>query len=90
MISAKITIEGKVQGVWFRDYVKKSANKMNLTGWVKNNIDGSVSAEVEGDKQVITVLIEKIKIGSPLSKVKEVTVEWKEFFNTYKSFEIIR
>ena len=90
MISAGILVTGKVQGVWFRDFVWKSAIKLNLKGWVKNNLDGSVAVEVEGDKSTIEELITKIKIGSPLSKVENVKVNWKEFDNKYQSFKIIR
>ncbi|MCJ7802034.1 MAG: acylphosphatase, partial [Candidatus Marinimicrobia bacterium] len=44
MKSAEILVTGKVQGVWFRDFVKKNANVLNLNGWVKNNPDGTVGA----------------------------------------------
>lgn len=90
MISASIRVSGKVQGVWFRDYVRKESIKLNLNGWVRNNKDGSVSVEVEGDKQIIKDLIEKIKIGTPMSEVKDVSIEWREFENKYKSFKIVR
>jgi len=90
MINSKLKVIGKVQGVWFRDYVRKSASKLYLNGWVKNEIDGSVIAEVEGEKPVIEKLIEKIKIGSPFSKVEKVDVEWIEFEEKYRSFKIIR
>ena len=90
MISAKININGKVQGVWFRDYVKRSAKELNLTGWVKNNSDGSVSVEVEGKKEIVKQLIDKIRVGSPLSRVDNVAVEWQKFDNKYNIFKIIR
>ncbi len=90
MISAKINVNGKVQGVWFRDYVKRSAKELDLTGRVKNNSDGSVSVEVEGKKEIVKQLIDKIRIGSPLSRVDNVTVDWQKFENKYNFFEIIR
>ena len=90
MISAKINVNGKVQGVWFRDYVKRSAKELDLTGWVKNNSDGSVNVEVEGKKEIVKQLINKIRIGSPLSRVDNVTVDWQKFENKYNFFEIIR
>jgi acylphosphatase len=90
MISAKIDVEGRVQGVWFRDYVRRSAEELGLKGWVKNNPDGSVSLEVEGDKKVINMLVEKINIGSPLSKVDRVNIEWFDFRDKYELFKIIR
>lgn len=90
MICAQINITGRVQGVWFRDYVSKSANRLKLRGWVKNELNGSVSAEVEGEKSIIEELIKRINVGSPLSKVKKVNLVWNEFENKYQSFRIIR
>lgn len=87
---AEILVMGRVQGVWFRDYVKKNAVVLHLNGWVKNNSDGTVGAAVEGEKNVINKLIDKIKIGSPLSKVEDVEINWQSFENKFNSFKIIR
>ena len=57
---------------------------------MKNNPDGSVSAAVEGEEGVINRLIDKIKIGSPLSKVEDVQVNWQTFENKFNSFKILR
>ena len=90
MKSAEILVIGKVQGVWFRDFVRKTATNLELKGWVKNNPDGSVSVSIEGEKDIVTKLIDKIQIGSPISKVKNVKVNWHSFENKYDSFKIIR
>ncbi|MFC1566180.1 acylphosphatase [Candidatus Neomarinimicrobiota bacterium] len=87
---AEILVTGKVQGVWFRDFVKKNANIQNLNGWVKNNPDGTVVAAIEGEKEIINKLIEQIKIGSLLSQVDDVKVSWQPFENKFNSFKIIR
>lgn len=86
---AEILVTGKVQGVWFRDFVKKNAVVLHLNGWVKNNSDGTVSAAVEGEKEIISQLINKLRIGSPLSKVQDVKVKWQPFENKFNSFKII-
>lgn len=86
---AEILVTGKVQGVWFRDFVKKNAAILDLNGWVKNNSDGTVSAAVEGEKEIINQLINKLRIGSPLSKVQDVKVKWQPFENKFNSFKII-
>ena len=86
----EILVTGRVQGVWFRDFVRKIATNLELNGWVKNNPDGSVSTAVEGEGGDINRLIEKIKIGSPLSKVENVKVNWQPFENKFNSFKIIR
>jgi acylphosphatase len=87
---AEILVTGKVQGVWYRDFVFKNAIALNLSGWVRNNSDGTVSAAVEGEEEIINQLIDKIKIGSPLSKVEDVKVNWQPFENKFNSFKIIR
>jgi acylphosphatase len=87
---AEILVAGKVQGVWFRDFVKKNATILNLNGWVKNNPDGTVMAVIEGEKEIINKLIEQIKIGSLLSQVDDVKVSWHPFENKFNSFKIIR
>ncbi len=87
---AEILVTGKVQGVWYRDFVFKNAIALNLSGWVRNNSDGTVSAAVEGEEEIINQLIDKIKIGSPLSKVEDVKVNWQPFKNKFNSFKIIR
>ena len=80
---------GKVQRVWFREFVRKTADNLEIYGWVKNNSDESVSAEAEGTLEHLNQLINKIKIGSPLSKVKNVQVDWIQYENKYKSFKIL-
>ena len=90
MDCAEIIASGKVQGVWFRDYVKRSAVGLNLKGWVKNNLDGTVTVEVEGEKKVIEELIELVRIGSPMSRVDSVSVNWFVTSNNYQEFKIIR
>ncbi len=86
----EILVIGRVQGVWFRDFVKKNADTLNLNGWVENNTDGSVVVGVEGEEEIINMLVEKVKLGSPLSKVEDVQVSWRTFENKFNSFKILR
>jgi acylphosphatase len=90
MQSAQILVIGVVQGVWFRDFVKRNAISLKLNGWVKNNPDGSVNVSVEGEKKIVNRLIDRVKIGSPMSKVEDVKVTWSPFQNKFNSFKIIR
>jgi acylphosphatase len=50
-IRAHLIIEGRVQGVWFRDSTRNEATRLNLTGWVKNRFDGSVELVAEGSRE---------------------------------------
>jgi len=82
-------IKGRVQGVMFRDFVKRNALKLGLFGFVKNMEDGSVSVVVKGSNDKILILVEKLKEGSILSKVEEVVVEDLEPQLDFDSFKIV-
>lgn len=90
MKSAEILVTGKVQGVWFRDFVRKAANNLELCGWVKNNPDGSVITALEGEENIIIRFVDNIKNGSQLSKVEDVKINWLPYENKFHSFKIIR
>lgn len=61
MIRQEIRFYGNVQGVGFRYNAKYGARALGLTGWVYNDYDGSVLMEVQGEKEVIDKLLEKIE-----------------------------
>ncbi len=86
--SASIIVSGIVQGVGFRWFVEREANKLQLCGWVKNLSNGNVAIEVEGDDALIRELIRTVKIGNRSSHVTGVEVEWGEFRGNYSSFSI--
>ena len=85
-ISFRVT--GKVQGVWFRAYTRDKALLLNVTGWVKNNDDGSVSGEAIGTIDNIELLIENLKNGSPNSFVKDVDVKDNPISQIVDGFDI--
>jgi acylphosphatase len=76
MTTIKVRIKGKVQGVFFRTYVQKEARKLGITGWIKNEEDGSVLLEACGEREKLNQLVKLINIGSPASKVEDVDVTW--------------
>ena len=83
----RIHVIGTVQGVWFRKYTKEAALGYNLLGLVKNEQDGNVYIEAEGDEKDLGSFIEWLYTGSPLSKVKEV--KWEEgSLQHFSQFEI--
>jgi acylphosphatase len=84
-----VWISGKVQGVWFRESTRREANKLGLSGFVRNMPDGSVYAEVEGTEQALNLFINWCHRGPELAKVSNVEVQeghWQGFTN----FEVIR
>lgn len=67
-----ILISGKVQGVFYRAYTKEEADKLGLTGWVKNRDDGKVEAVFVGDKNRIEKMVNWCWKGSPGAVVDKV------------------
>jgi acylphosphatase len=87
-VCVKLTIQGRVQGVGFRWFTQREAERMKLQGYVKNLANGDVEVEAEGPKEHLEEFIKKLKKGPPFSRVTEALTEWKEFQNQYHSFQV--
>jgi acylphosphatase len=83
-----ILVRGKVQGVFFRDYAKKEADKLQLTGWVRNTHDGGVEIVAEGDKTCLRRFIVLCETGNSLSTVTNVDYDWEEYSGKFNDFYI--
>jgi len=88
-IHYNIVVRGRVQGVWFRKFTKENADQLNLYGFVKNDLEGTVYIEAEGEKEILEQFIDRLRIGTPLSKVAEVIFEGREIQH-FTGFEIKR
>ena len=89
MKQAHLYISGFVQGVGFRQYVRDSAKKMGLTGWVKNTPEGTVEALIQGKVVDLKELIQVCKNGPFLAEVKDIKVTNAAVKEHYFSFEIV-
>ena len=83
----QIIVKGRVQGVWFRKYTFHKAQDLGLKGFVKNDLDGSVYIEAEGDFKQLDQFIDWLYRGSPLSIISSVDYEKRPIEN-YDAFEI--
>lgn len=83
----QIIVKGRVQGVWFRKYTFQKAQDLGLKGFVKNDLDGSVYIEAEGDFNQLDKFVDWLYQGSPMSKVMTVVYE-KGLLKNYSAFEI--
>jgi acylphosphatase len=63
---------GRVQGVGFRWFVYTEARRLDLAGWVRNNPDGSVELEAEGEAASLQRLRERVQKGPPAARVDRV------------------
>ncbi|MCU0343357.1 MAG: acylphosphatase [Ignavibacterium sp.] len=85
---AKIIASGLVQGVGYRYFVLRHADNLNLKGYTQNLYTGEVLVEVEGEFGLINELIRQLKIGPMKSHVTNCLVEWSEYKNEFKRFEV--
>jgi acylphosphatase len=67
-------IEGRVQGVWFRESTRREAQPLGITGYAKNMPDGSVQVLACGEPAALERLAEWLKQGPPLAQVERM--EW--------------
>ena len=89
MTRIHVKVRGRVQGVWFRAFTRETAEKLDVTGWVRNLPDGSVEALAEGDEAAIREFLDALREGPPLARVVDVQVETQEPANEFEKFEII-
>ena len=73
-----VTFKGKVQGVYFRQYTRRWAEMLSLSGYVRNMPDGTVLAVFEGQRQAIQEIIRRLKDEHPESEVTSVDIKVEE------------
>ena len=88
MIEMHCTVTGKVQGVRYRDFVQVSAGELGLTGYIKNNADGTVTVVAQGLPETLKEMVEYLHEGSLQAKVEGVAVEWHTVDVTYDDFSV--
>lgn len=69
-------VKGHVQGVGFRYFVQRHAQRLGIAGWVRNRADGTVEVEAEGDEEALRQLIKLLHQGPPMAFVDSVQVAW--------------
>lgn len=86
----KITVKGKVQGVWYRQSTLETANALGIRGWVRNLPNGDVEILAEGETEAINSLIEWCKKGPPLAIVKDIEIVELSYIGNLPDFHIKR
>jgi acylphosphatase len=75
MIRRRVVVHGFVQGVFFRDTVRRHAIGAGVAGWVRNNRDGTVEAVFEGDRETVESLVRLCQTGPRGARVDRLDVE---------------
>jgi len=87
-VRAHIIVSGRVQGVYFRNHTQRQAQKLNITGWVKNLEDGRVEAVFEGKRGQVEKIINWAHRGPLFARVNNLQLEWQDYKEEFNSFEI--
>jgi acylphosphatase len=85
---AEILASGFVQGVGFRYFVARQAEKIGLKGYTENLYSGEVLTVVEGERHLIEELFKQTKVGPSRAQVRNVFIKWCEYKNEFTRFEI--
>lgn len=72
VVRYRVLVSGQVQGVWYRESCRREAESCGVTGWVRNNSDGTVEAVLEGDEPAVARLLAWMREGPPLSIVTDL------------------
>lgn len=87
-VRAHAIVNGRVQGVFFRAFIKEGADSNGVTGWVRNMPEGMLEAVLEGSEEAVKKTIDWIKVGPPNSMVSDVNIEYEPFVVNYSFFEV--
>jgi acylphosphatase len=83
-----LRITGEVQGVFYRDFVRRNAVRLGIRGYVRNMPDRSVEAVLEGDEEVLKEALRRCWEGPTISSVKDVDEEWSDSKDEFYEFSV--
>jgi acylphosphatase len=88
--AVKIVIDGTVQGVFFRQFIKTEADKLSVKGLTRNLENGNVEVIAEGDKEALEKLIEICKKGPQFAQIRSLKVEERKYSGDFKEFKVLK
>ena len=77
MTEIECVVQGRVQGVGYRDYVATAAAECEVAGWIENQSDGTVRVCAQGTPDAVKAFIEYVHEGSVMAVVEKVAIEWR-------------
>jgi acylphosphatase len=86
--AVELRVHGRVQGVGFRYYTRHAASRIGITGWVRNEPDGSVTIHAEGTADQLRRMEEFAREGAPAAKVTDVSVRRVPAQGTFRTFSV--
>jgi acylphosphatase len=89
VVGVHVLIEGRVQGVGFRFFTKEQAQKLGLTGWVRNTFDGDVEAYAEGLKEDLEFWLVNLQRGPGSAFVTNIQKDWSPAQGKFRKFQVV-
>jgi acylphosphatase len=89
MKTVRLIVRGRVQGVFFRAYTKETADRLGISGWVKNLPDKSVEITATGNQESLQQFISWCRLGPTKARVDELKIE-ETAPDAFPDFRIIR
>lgn len=83
-----LIVSGKVQGVFYRDFVRREAEKLGIKGFVRNLSDGTVEVVAEGDETILKKLVAACRKGPLMAFVKSVDVKDEPSTGQFEDFDV--
>ena len=88
--SVRIIVNGTVQGVFYRQFCKENADKLNIKGFVRNLENGDVEIIAEGDINNIQLFVELCRKGPAYSQIKNAKIEERKWGGEFDGFKVLR
>lgn len=88
--AAKLIVQGTVQGIFFRQFVKEHADNLNITGFVRNLESGEVEVIAEGEPEKIERLAKLVRRGPKHAQIRNVQISERKWSGEFKEFKILR
>ena len=74
-VTRRLRVRGRVQGVGYRESMRREAVRLGVTGWVRNRLDGSVEAMVQGSAEQVAAIVDWAHRGPPAAMVLRLEAE---------------
>ena len=71
-VAVEALIRGRVQGVWYRSWTEEEARRRGLSGWVRNNPDGTVTALFAGPPETVADMLDACRAGPLAARVDAI------------------
>lgn len=83
-----LLVSGRVQGVGFREFIRRTAHQLGVGGWVRNLAGGQVEVVADGERPALEALVSAVSRGPAGALVRDVSEEWQHIPDGEKEFLI--